>query len=101
MAINLTGILEASSIRDLALALDAVSGYALFNAVYLALLFLFVIGYAIPSRIQIGMAVGGFMTCLIGLAMVSLGFISVYSFMVSVVLFLVGIFIMYITRQTL
>lgn len=92
-------LLTLSVISDVGTCVNSLSGGIIWNIVYIGLLAVFVLGWTVLHNIQIGMMIGGFVMTFIGIGLIALEFLSVYSVMVAIIVCLVGIFLTYMMKN--
>lgn len=85
---------------DLVLCFVLSNGLLVFNIIYIALLVIIVGGWSWQRSINEGMMIGGFLVFLIGIGMAALGWITVKLIMFALLVFVAGIIITVIKRNS-
>lgn len=92
-------LLALNVIADTGNCINTLSDGIIWNIAYLSILFIFTVGWTLVNKIQIGMMVGGFVMTFVGIGLLGLGYLSVISIMVSIIICIFGIFLTIMLRN--
>lgn len=84
---------------DLLVCFITTSGSPVWNILYVCILLVAVGGWSSYRSVNEGMMIGGFLTSLVGLALIALNLISVKIFMLAFLILVVGLLITVIKRS--